>query len=971
MCFRLHFFNHKEFSFLSGYINWTVSESGIFKERGHTTVTINNGKFTGRVKCTLHGHITFNHCSFNITTDILFDEGHDEPAPVTDKWSADTVRSFKPFVFNRSINFNHCDILGLLSVRTPDLEDSLSFISLQIEHSSVSSSLILVGISETFVLYIKVTNVNMFNVKLTNFLISNIIVHVENSTWVNNDRGFMELFQILSVSIISSQLTGTCETCTLLTIHGQLYISNQAIQYFLKSVVNASNNPEYSTLSFIETSFVAQGSLQNKVNSKEVAIILKNSNLIIEGSISFRPFYEFKAQNVLMQCSRGKMAQRILGQSEVVYICNAGCEGKLMYSLQAGRLIISENMTLMIYGGYMTGIHPLQEQQVPSCHPCPLGAQCDSDIKALPNYWGYITSKQSVSMTRCPDGYCCQGNDTCQGIDSCNTGRTGTMCGTCEQNLSESIFTPQCVLAKSCKSSTVIALYVSAALVYTVILLSFGTIKKKLKYLLKNLKTNCSKRQISKGDGKTEDSGFKYMQILFYYVQDAKLFTINLPQLDEETKNIVLKFLEFSPEILAVYIETTELCFALSSAIIKVTFELSFGFLVMLFLFVLYVFQKFLSHYIKRTMFWNDLNVKLIQAYLLTVLFSYQKLVMGAFTLVQCVNIRDHAMLFIQADVQCYTWWQIGILVYICTSIVPIFFVLAHLPFDIKKKKMSVRTFILACLFPLPVVIGYHVLRIWNKRFSVEASSDEGKIETIEFVENTSNLLRETCEGSKFSEENPIVKHDKRPDAEEIISIDTSINIETVKVGDTFQTPVEEAACLDSIKQKKETSSSETVDAKTDVFDSCEEAIVDCLLKHYKCFSVFGVRFTWLGVHKLYRVSLVACRTFVNEPLTRLYAMSALVLAMAVVNAIMKPYNEQRANTTANLSYIANLCIAAVNLVKAHLVAFGCDTNCLFRNIVVRHMGTFENVLVLYIPLAAIGLWAVYRALQKIIKKRK
>ena len=237
-----------------------------------------------------------------------------------------------------------------------------------------------------------------------------------------------------------------------------------------------------------------------------------------------------------------------------------------------------------------------------------------------------------------------------------------------------------------------IALFILAALVYTVILLSFGTVKKKLKFLLKKVKTKCSNKQTSKNDVLTDDNGFKYMQILFYYVQDAKLFTVNVPLMDVETENIVLKFLEFSPEILAVYVEVTELCFAFSSAIINVTFQLLFGFLVMLIMFVLYVIRIFLSHYIKRQMFWNDLNVKLVQAYLLTILFSYQRLVIGAFTLVQCVNIRDHAMLFIQANVQCYTWWQIGILVYICTSIVPIFFVLAHVPFYIKDEKMSVRT---------------------------------------------------------------------------------------------------------------------------------------------------------------------------------------------------------------------------------------------------------------------------------------
>ena len=99
--------------------------------------------------------------------------------------------------------------------------------------------------------------------------------------------------------------------------------------------------------------------------------------------------------------------------------------------------------------------------------------------------------------------------------------------------------------------------------------------------------------------------------------------------------------------------------------------------------------------------------------------------------------------------------------------------------------------------------------------------------------------------------------------------------------------------------------------------------------------------------------------------------MSALVLAMAVVNAIVKPYKDQRANTTATVSYIANLCIAGLSLVKAHLVAFGCDTNCQYRDAVFQYLGLFEKVLLFYAPLGAIGLLVIYTGVQKFIKKGK
>ena len=108
--------------------------------------------------------------------------------------------------------------------------------------------------------------------------------------------------------------------------------------------------------------------------------------------------------------------------------------------------------------------------------------------------------------------------------------------------------------------------------------------------------------------------------------------------------------------------------------------KLSFGFVVMFFLFLVYAIQSLVSFLIKRKLNWTQLKVKLVQAFLLTVLFSYQKLVIGTFSFVQCVAIRELNMLFIQPDIHCYTWWQIGILVYICICVVPIFLFLLMLP---------------------------------------------------------------------------------------------------------------------------------------------------------------------------------------------------------------------------------------------------------------------------------------------------
>ena len=185
----------------------------------------------------------------------------------------------------------------------------------------------------------------------------------------------------------------------------------------------------------------------------------------------------------------------------------------------------------------------------------------------------------------------------------------------------------------------------------------------------------------------------------------------------------------------------------------------------MFFLFLTYIIQRFLSNYAQRQVFFDELKVKLVQAYVFAVLFSYQKVVMGAFTLVQCVNIQDLTVLFIQGNVECYTWWQIGIILYICTSVIPIFFVLAHLPFCLKDKKMYVKVFILACLFPLPTFIGYHVLKFWKRNHNATGFSDQDKIKAMELSDisldkKTENISSETCEKT-ISSARSTAKHQK------------------------------------------------------------------------------------------------------------------------------------------------------------------------------------------------------------------
>ena len=272
----------------------------------------------------------------------------------------------------------------------------------------------------------------------------------------------------------------------------------------------------------------------------------------------------------MIQCPTGEMVQRTLSLSHVIYTCKLTCEGNNKYSLQAGILVVNEQTVMSEYSALKSD-SLLLIPYPPTCLPCPLGAKCEGAVQALPDYWGYVAQKnKSVSVIRCPDSYCCQGNETCEAIDSCNTGRTGTLCARCERNLTEALFTTKCLPNEDCRSDLVIVILISAVLVYGIVLLSFSTIKCMVMKLFKKGYTMCKERfqqgkvnrnssdnQQSKKDTPIDENDLKYMQLLFYYVQDSKLFTVHFPETDTRTENIVVKFLEFSPDILTAYIQVS------------------------------------------------------------------------------------------------------------------------------------------------------------------------------------------------------------------------------------------------------------------------------------------------------------------------------------------------------------------------------------------------------------------------------
>ena len=124
----------------------------------------------------------------------------------------------------------------------------------------------------------------------------------------------------------------------------------------------------------------------------------------------------FNLENFEIFCPQGlAVANRRCGHIEEHFSCEKQCPTDA-YTFQAGSAVINGNKY------QWNSPHNIKyNRSEVHCKVCPLGANCTGPINALPNYWGYKDSKDdSVTMIRCHEGYCCTGNDTCDGINTCN-----------------------------------------------------------------------------------------------------------------------------------------------------------------------------------------------------------------------------------------------------------------------------------------------------------------------------------------------------------------------------------------------------------------------------------------------------------------------------------------------------------------------------------------------------------------------
>ncbi len=625
----------------------------------------------------------------------------------------------------------------------------------------------------------------------------------------------------------------------------------------------------------------------------------------------------FAFHNLTITCGK---AFTVIGKQEVFtqrLFCEPACQvGE--YSEQSGKMTFGGKWKAVWGTKWIDGVQTkvaeqqelanftVEEGTIPDCFPCPVGGNCSQyNVQALPNYWGFRHGGV-VTMLRCPAGYCCSGQNSCRDIDSCNTGRAGRLCGACKPNFTQLLFSATCVpTSQDCQTGLILFLYVLFAFGYAFVLLFASRGKDAIVEILKNVarRKKSPERQVNirltdknapiqeieaeEGDSTNKNvdntrSSMKYMQILFYYIQDSAMFKIDLPSDTENNLSAVEAVVQFSPDVLQLYSQTTSVCLMPGfTEILKVCFSCFFGPLVMLCLCAVFLVQRIVSCCgYQASCVSKIIRDDIVQALLLAGLFSLQKLVRGMFSLVHCVHVGSTSVLYIYGELTCYTWWQNAIQAYIFFNVFPITIVLSIAPLWVERRQVSVKLFLLCCLCPLPMFIYL--------------SKRARQIEKIE-----ENLAQERIEESPH--------------------------------------------CT---------------------------AVVHILLEHFKVLEFCGLEFTWCGIHMLYRFVLIVCNTYITEPIVRLSILTSILTITALANIFLKPYKEEKANKTATLSYVAGMCIAALNFCKAMFATFDCKSNCSMKHSMVWLIGKIETVLLQYIPVVLMFLFVCVTGIQKCCHKK-
>ena len=369
--------------------------------------------------------------------------------------------------------------------------------------------------------------------------------------------------------------------------------------------------------------------------------------------------------------------------------------------------------TYSIRRGTSKGLHM---EQLVTCYSCPNGGNCTAALAARPNFWGYPIGDR-VHFTLCPHGYCCAPHQKCLYHNAsywrsgCQGNRIGILCGNCKNNLTEALFSSNCVPVEKCTHWWYLVVIFSCTTLFGWYLIKkpplFQKIATHLIWFFPSQRKNVDKLENdSKSGGSSSFSSDGFLKILFYFYQIAGLLTTSSSQGVRELLKDTVVLPIISLFDFKVYPHSKwDICpFPGLTPLSKTLFQVVTVVAVFLSVLLIYLVHSGLNKLRKRSPALPS-SGPYLGAVLETVLLGYSAATGTAMRLLDCVQIQHVPRWYYNAEITCLQWWQKASIAAILLYLFPFIFTLLLGSLRLHRQQMSGKLFLLGCVFPLPFLL--------------------------------------------------------------------------------------------------------------------------------------------------------------------------------------------------------------------------------------------------------------------------
>ena len=543
------------------------------------------------------------------------------------------------------------------------------------------------------------------------------------------------------------------------------------------------------------------------------------------------------------------------------------------------------------------------------CLKCPRGGDCDSGlVKAKPNFWGFKATTK-VNFVQCPPGYCCN-NEDCITYDSCHGNRSSTLCGQCPEGMSESLLSTQCISNKECSLNyffifgtiALIALYLVFFLYHKEIvnILQSSLFSKRLSFLINRRSEQRNNSSVT--SNVSSPSGM--IKIFFYYYQIGHLLRSSV---GSPKKGLIIhnfeNFVSRVMNIVLVNLPSFNCPLKDLRAVSKAVLVHSLGYVLLGVLCLFYLTGK-LPKILKklsrndgvastrpgntRGVSKSSFSQRVASAFTYISLLMYASSAQLSLSLLHCVPIDDHQVLFLDGNIKCYQTFQYFLLAYMISSILPFCLVPVLGSYLLKFRRIGVKQFCAACIFPLPFCCFWLHLLIKDYRCGNQA--------TCNTMEDTNNEVRSEQSNNE----------------------------------DNFGDEDITIACTDN----NETASK-----------SIEFAILKVLLGPFRphqtvmCFP--SLHIPWEGFLIFRRLVLIIVLTFVYDIQLKLFLALTVCVAILIIHMLVKPFQRKLDNVLETFSLGVQVVLCGSTLIKSLYYGEDYPLKCL------PVLNVIENVIVI------------------------